>query len=155
TPETTLFHKGRLIFAFDLAADAVRKSKHLILVEGYTDVMAAHQAGHRNVAAGPCTATAGGHAARVRRRGARRLTLLFGADAARDKASRKGLVGLLPLGLDLRVATLPEGRDPCDVLVEPGGDEVFGRAIDEARDWFAWCVDELRDLGPAARGAAV
>jgi DNA primase len=155
TPETTLFHKGRLIFGFDLAADAVRRSKHLVLVEGYTDVMAAHQAGHRNVAAVLGTATTEDHAALVRRSGAQRVTLLFDADAAGHKASRKGLLGLLPLGLDLRVATLPEGRDPCDVLVEPDGAEAFQRALDTARDWFDWCVDELRGLAPAAEAQAV
>jgi DNA primase len=155
TAETALFHKGRLIFGFDLAADAVRRSKHLVLVEGYTDVMAAHQAGHRNVAAVLGTATTEDHAALVRRSGAQRVTLLFDADAAGYKASRKGLLGLLSLGLDLRVATLPEGRDPCDVLVGNGGAEAFQRALDAARDWFDWSVDEVRGLAPAAEAQAV
>jgi DNA primase len=155
TPETLLFHKGRLVFGFDLAAETVRKTKHLVLVEGYTDVMAAHQAGHRNVAAVLGTATTEDHAALVRRSGAQRVTLFFDGDAAGAKASRKGLHGLLPLGLDLRVATLDGGRDPCDVLVEPGGGPAFARALDEARDWFEWTLEELRGLGSAARAQAV
>jgi len=155
TPETVLFHKGRLVFGFDLAAEAVRKEKHLVLVEGYTDVMAAHQAGHRNVAAVLGTATTEDHAALIRRSGARRVTLLFDADAAGHKASRKALPGLLPLGLDLRVATLPKGRDPCDVLVEPGGKEVFAAALESARDWFEWCLDALGGLAPGDQAQAV
>ncbi len=155
TPETLLFHKGRLVFGLDLAAESVRKEKHLVLVEGYTDVMAAHQAGQRNVAAVLGTATTEDHAALVRRSGARRITLLFDGDAAGDKASTRALAGLLPLGLELRVASLPPGKDPCDVLVAPGGERDFADALQQAQDWFAWSLQKLQHLAPALLGGAV
>ncbi|HED64804.1 MAG TPA: DNA primase, partial [Planctomycetes bacterium] len=82
TPETALFLKGRLIFGLDLAIADVRRSKHLVLVEGYTDVMALHQAGCRSAAAVLGTATTSDHAALVRRSGAKRVTLLFDGDEA-------------------------------------------------------------------------
>ncbi len=155
TPETLLFHKSRLIFGLDLAAESVRKEKHLVLVEGYTDVMAAHQAGQRNVTAVLGTATTDDHAALVRRSGARRITLLFDADAAGNKASTRALVGLLSLGLELRVATLPPGKDPCDVLVAPGGERVFVDALEQAQDWFSWSLGKLQGLAPALLASAV
>jgi DNA primase len=146
TPETRLFHKGRLIYGLDLAADAVRKSRHIVLVEGYTDVMAAHQCGLRNVAAILGTSTTDDHAALVRRSGANRITLVFDGDEAGRKASARALVGLLPLGRTIEVASPPAGKDPCDLLIEEGS-EAFGQLIEGARPWFDWAVEELRDLG--------
>ena len=63
TPETTYFHKGRLVYALDRAIESVRRAGHLVLVEGYTDVIAAHQAGVPFVAAVLGTATTSDHAA--------------------------------------------------------------------------------------------
>ena len=66
TPETVLFRKGRLIYGLDRALGPVRRGRHLILVEGYTDVMAAHQVGLSNVAAVLGTSTTDEHAALIR-----------------------------------------------------------------------------------------
>jgi DNA primase len=140
TPETPLFHKGRLIFGLDLAANAVRSTHQLLVVEGYTDVMAAHQAGWKNAVAVLGTATTDDHAALIRRSGARTVVLVFDGDEAGRKASLRGLAGLLKLPVELRVAVLPEGRDPGDLLVEPSGAEVFRSCVDGAREWFDWCL---------------
>src|SRR6185436_16255735 len=115
TPETPLFHKGRVIFGLDLAADTIRSTHQLLVVEGYTDVMAAHQAGWKNAVAVLGTATTDDHAALIRRSGARTVVLVFDGDEAGRKASLRGLVGLLKLPIELRVAVLPEGRDPGDL----------------------------------------
>ena len=143
TPETPLFHKGRLIFGLDRAADDVRRKRHLVLVEGYTDVMAAHQAGLERVAAVLGTATTADHAALVRRSGAERVTLVFDGDAAGGKASEKALGELLPLGLPIDVAIPPDGQDPCDLLVGAGA-EAFEALLSDASDWFRWALDGLR-----------
>jgi len=157
TAETPLFHKGRLVFGLDRAAEAVRRSHHLVLVEGYTDVMAAHQMGHRNVAAVLGTSTTEDHAAIVRRSGARRVTLFFDGDEAGRRASVRALAGLLPLELDLDVAVLPagcEGCDPGDLLLRSDGAALFAGGVERAVGWFDWSLDALRDLGSAelARG---
>jgi DNA primase len=144
TPETPLFRKGSLIFGLDLAADSIRSSRELLLVEGYTDVMAAHQAGWKNAGAVLGTATTDEHAALIRRTGARSIVLVFDGDAAGRKASVRALMGLLKLPVELRVATLPEGRDPGDLLVDPAGSEVFRARVDGALDWFDACVEGLR-----------
>jgi DNA primase len=140
TPETPLFHKGRLIFGLDLAAGAIRTTHQLLVVEGYTDVMAAHQAGWKNAVAVLGTATTDDHAALIRRSGARSVVLVFDGDEAGRKASMRALAGLLKLPIELRVAVLPEGRDPGDLLVEPAGAATFRACIEGARDWFDWCL---------------
>ncbi len=150
TPETPLFHKGSLIYASHHAASAVRRNKHLVLVEGYTDVMAAHQAGHENVAAVLGTATTDDHAALVRRLGARRVTLVFDGDQAGRNASQRALVGLLPTGVELFVATLDGGVDPCELILGDNGSERFAELLDGAADWFAWALHGLSGLGGAA-----
>ncbi len=155
TPETGLFHKGRLVFGLDRAADAVRRSRHLVLVEGYTDVMAAHQAGFPFVAAVLGTSTTEDHAALVRRSGAARVTLVFDGDEAGRRASQRALAGLLGLDLELRVASPPEGRDPCDLCVAEGGAEAFGAMLDGAREWFDWLTEDLAALRGAELGRGV
>ncbi len=155
TPETLLFHKGRLIFGLDLASEAVRRSGEIQIVEGYTDVMAAHQAGWKNTVAVLGTATTEEHAALVRRSGARRAVLVFDGDEAGRRASVRALEGLLRLAIELRVAVLPEGRDPGDLLVEEAGATRFRTSIEAARDWFDWSLEGLSGLRGAALSAAV
>ena len=146
TPETPLFHKGSLIFGLDLAAEGVRRSKHLVLMEGYTDVMAAHQAGFPNTGAVLGTATTEDHAALVRRSGAQRITLVFDGDEAGRRASERALAGLLSLGRTIDVVSPPSGRDPADLLL--GGPEgEFAALVEGARDWFAWTIDGLAGRG--------
>ncbi len=145
TAETPWFHKGRLIYALDRAIDAVRRGGHLILVEGYTDVMAAHQVGIPTVAAVLGTATTDDHAALVRRAGARRVSLVFDGDAAGRKAAWRALSGLLPLDVDLEVVTLPSGKDPADVLLEEGS-EAFLALLEHGSDWFDFIAEGLAEL---------
>jgi DNA primase len=151
TPETVLFHKGRLIYALDRALETVRKSGHVLLVEGYTDVMAAHQAGFRNVVAVLGTATTEDHAALVRRSGARRVSLVFDGDEAGRRATQRALGGLLALDATIDVVRLPGGQDPCDLLVSPGGAEAFGGEIARARGWFESELDFLASLDARER----
>lgn len=148
TPETPYFHKGRLIYGLDRALDAVRRARHMVLVEGYTDVMAAHQAGLVNVCAVLGTSTTDDHAALVRRSGARRVSLVFDGDAAGRAAALKALHGLLPLGADLDVVVLASGRDPADVVTEGGG-EALSAQLELGADWFDFVVAGLR----GSRGA--
>lgn len=146
TPETPLFHKGELVFGLDLAANAVRSTHQLLIVEGYTDVMAAHQAGWRNAVAVLGTATTDHHAALIRRSGAREVVLAFDGDEAGRKASQRALLGLLKLPVALRVAVLAEGRDPGDLLVDPAGQGEFKAAVEGAREWFDWALASLAGL---------
>jgi len=154
TPETVLFHKGRLVYGLDRALESVRKGGHLVLVEGYTDVMAAHQAGLEQVVAVLGTATTEEHAAAVRRSGARRVSLVFDGDEAGRRATYKALHGLLSLDLAIDVVRLTGGEDPCDLLVRPGGAESFTQQLAGAREWFEHLLGELDTLEGEQRWAA-
>ncbi|TDJ71451.1 MAG: DNA primase [Planctomycetota bacterium] len=148
TPETPWFHKGRIVYALDRALDVVRRGGHLVLVEGYTDVMAAHQAGLGQVAAVLGTSTTADHAGLVRRCGARRVSLVFDGDAAGRNAAYKALHGLLPLGIEIDVVSLPAGSDPCDLLMSEGA-EPFLAALELGAEWFDFLVSGLTGLKAA------
>lgn len=143
TPETPLFHKGHVFYALDHALAHVRRSGHLIVVEGYTDVMAAHQVGLRTVVAVLGTATTEYHAALVRRSGARRISLLFDGDSAGLKATVRALGGLLPLDVKIDVVRIPGDEDPCDVLVRDGAGPIE-RQLEAAVPWFDFLLGWVR-----------
>lgn len=145
TSETPWFHKGRIIYALDRAIDDVRRSGHLILVEGYTDVMAAHQVGLSTVGAVLGTSTTEDHAALVRRAGARRVSLVFDGDEAGRRAAWRALEGLLPLDVELDVVRLPGGQDPADVLLGSGS-QAFLAQVEQATNWFDFVAEGLLQL---------
>ncbi len=154
TPQTPLFHKGRVIYGLDQALDHVRRAGHLILVEGYTDVMAAHQVGMRTVAAVLGTATTEEHAALVRRSGARRVSLLFDGDDAGRQATLRALEGLLPLDVTIDVVRLVGAKDPCELLISQGR-APLEEALAHAVDWFEFLLAWVRGLEAHARWKAI
>ncbi|MCY2960950.1 MAG: DNA primase [Planctomycetota bacterium] len=145
TAETELFHKGRLVYALDRALPEVRKRGHVVLVEGYTDVMAAHQCGVGNVVAVLGTATTEDHAALLRRTGARRISLVFDGDDAGRKAAWRALNGLLHLEVEIDVVALTGGVDPCDLCVKDGA-RAFTAELEMARSWFDFVCDGVGNL---------
>ena len=145
TAETELFHKGRLVYALDRALPEVRKRGHIVLVEGYTDVMAAHQCGIGNVVAVLGTSTTEDHAALLRRTGARRISLVFDGDDAGRKAAWRALNGLLHLELEIDVVALTGGVDPCDLCLKDGA-LAFAAELEMARSWFDFVCDGLERL---------
>jgi DNA primase len=149
TAETAIFKKGRLVYALDRALPRIRGEGRIVLVEGYTDVMAAHQHGFENVVAVLGTSTTEDHAALIRRSGARRATLVFDGDEAGSKAAQRALQGLLPLDLELDVVALEGGVDPCDLLVRDGADGFRGH-LDLARGWFEHVTAGLAGLSGVA-----
>ena len=155
TPETPLFKKGKLIYGLDRAAKAVRQARHLILMEGYTDVMAAHQVGVGYAGAVLGTATTPDHARLVRKVGARRVSLVFDADDAGRKAVTKALAGLLSLEhTTFDVIVLPEGSDPCDFLLAEGR-EAFEQQLAQAVDWTEFLLSALEGSDPGALAEGV
>ncbi len=149
TPETDLFKKSRLIYGLDLSLPEARRARHLVLVEGYTDVMAAHQAGLREVGAVLGTATTEQHANLVRRTAARRVSLVFDGDEAGSRAARKALRGLLHLEVALHVVRLPAGKDPCDLLLGEG-EAAFRAHLDAAPPWYEVLFGEAAGLTGSA-----
>ncbi|MFT7667866.1 MAG: DNA primase [Planctomycetota bacterium] len=154
TPETPLFKKSQLVYGFDLALLEARRERHVILMEGYTDVMAAHQVGLTRVGAVLGTSTTDSHAKLVRRAGARRVSLVFDGDEAGGKAAKRALHGLVPLDIEIQIVRLPKGADPCDLLLADGADAFMG-LVDAALDWFALLCSDLAGKRGAELSEAV
>lgn len=149
TPETDLFKKSRLIYGYDLSQPEARRARHLVLMEGYTDVMAAHQVGLYEVGAVLGTATTENHARLVRKAGPKRISLVFDGDEAGSRAARKALMGLLHMEVELHIVQLPGGQDPCDLLLGEGL-EAFRAHLDAAPVWHQVLFPQARGLSGAA-----
>ncbi len=127
SPETRLYSKSENLFGLNIARDGLASDRHLIIVEGYTDVIAAWMAGIENVSAVCGTALNQRHI-RLIRRFADRITLVLDGDAAGQRRTNEILEHFVAADIDLRIMTLPEGQDPCDFLQARGAAEFRKRA---------------------------
>jgi len=157
SPETTLFQKRRLLYAADLARASCREAGWVAVMEGYTDVMAARQAGLANAVATLGTAFGDEHVPPLRRL-AERACLVYDGDEAGQSAAERALEVFLGHELDVRVLSLPSGLDPCDFLLNEGAD-AFRTLADSALDPLAFVLERARarfdlDSIDGARGAS-
>lgn len=161
SPETPAFRKNTTLYGLAQAARAIQQQRTAVIVEGYTDVVACHQAGVEHVVGTLGTALTTGHAT-VLRRLCDTVVLLFDGDAAGQKAADRAVEVLFNEQIDIRVATLAgvtEAKDPDELLKSEGGAAVFARAVAGAKDLLAWKFERLRaslaQAGPAAVARAV
>ena len=133
SPAGPLFDKSRTLYAIDLAKAAIRREKLTVIVEGYTDVMAAHQAGFTNVVASLGTALTRGQI-ELATRYADGIALAYDVDLAGEAATQRALVE--ELGPDqsvskVRVVRIPAGKDPDELIrTDPAA---WGKAVAEAK----------------------
>ncbi|MBI4581099.1 MAG: DNA primase [Planctomycetes bacterium] len=121
SPTTVLFDKGTNVFGLNLARQAMATAGRAIVVEGYTDCIMAHQFGFGETVATLGTAMTEAHASLLRRY-TDRLVLLFDSDEAGQRASDRAIGVTLTSGLDVTLARVPAGKDPCDYLLLAGRD---------------------------------
>ena len=136
SPESALFDKSRTIYGIHAGKDAIVRSRTAVVVEGYTDCLMAHQFGLENVVATLGTALTSEHA-RGLSRYADRIVLLFDGDAAGEKAADRAIEIFFSQQIEVRLASLPNGMDPCDFL-QSRGKEAFEELIEgsvEALDY--------------------
>ncbi len=115
TPQTAGFDKGSLLYALDKAKEEIRRQGLAVIVEGYTDAIAAHQHGFPNVVASMGTALTE-RQVRLLKRFSRDVVLALDADTAGQEATLRAVEYQDILGRDIRVVILPEGRDPDEVI---------------------------------------
>ena len=113
--ETSIFQKRRTTFAFDKARETIRRQKVAIVVEGYMDCIACHQAGVTGAIATLGTALTEDHV-RFLRRFAEKVVLVYDSDDAGQRAAERSISQFLAQDLDLRILNVPSGKDPADYL---------------------------------------
>lgn len=141
TSENAIFHKGSQLFGLHLARSAAAKSGVVVLVEGYTDVVALHQIGVQHVVALMGTAMTPEQVAELARL-APLLVLALDPDGAGQAAMEKAAGLARGSRLELRVATLPDGRDPAE-LVQDGRAEELKAALEAPVHFTRFRVDRL------------
>ena len=140
SPDTPLFKKGQTLYALDLAREAVARLKTVIVVEGYFDAVALHQAGLTHTVATLGTALTAEHI-QVLRRFASKVVLLFDPDQAGVRAALRGLDLFVNSGLGVKVVTLPDGDDP-DTYVRKQGPEAFARLEEQAPSLLDFALEQ-------------
>jgi DNA primase len=152
SPETPLFTKSRLLYGLDLAREALRKTHTALVMEGYTDVIVAHQYGFQNAVAVLGTALGESHV-RLLKAHAKQIVLVLDGDEAGTKRANEVLELFIAQQADLRILTLPEDLDPCDYLHKYGA-EAFAEllatksvdALDHAYEVTTRGIDAERDV---------
>lgn len=139
--ETPLFQKKELLYGLDAARHAGATEGYLAVVEGYTDVMMAHQHGVKHVVATMGTALNEAHVRQLRRF-VPRVVLVFDADAGGVTGVDRALEIFVGCDVELAIATLPEGLDPCDLLAAQGT-EAFRRVLAGAVDALDFKLNQL------------
>ena len=145
--ETPLFSKSELLYGLDLARHAGAAVGYLAVVEGYTDVMMAHQCGVPQVVATMGTALNARHVAQLRRY-APKVVLVYDADAGGMTGVDRALEIFVSQDVELAVAVLPDGLDPCDLLSREGGVEVFNTVLGSAVDALDFKMNRLLERDP-------
>src|SRR5262249_6727347 len=126
--DTPLFSKSENLYGLDQARQAGAACGYLAVVEGYTDVLMAHQLGISQVVAAMGPAVNTRHVQQLLR-WARRVVLVFDADAGGSTGVDRALAIFASQNVDLAVATLPADLDPCDLLVREGGADAFREVL--------------------------
>ena len=141
SPETPLFHKSRCIYGIDLARQKIVETRTVAVVEGYTDVMMAHQFGCANVVSVLGTALTADHVS-ILKRYADKIVLVFDPDEAGDVAVNRALELFLSAEVEVAVATIPNDRDPDEYLLAEGA-AAWDRLISAATDALAFKWKQL------------
>ncbi|MCP4174891.1 MAG: DNA primase [Fuerstiella sp.] len=143
SPESNIFLKRKTLYAFEQARNAIRTGKSAIIVEGYMDCIACHQAGVTNAVATLGTALTEDHV-KFLKRFAERVVLIYDGDQAGKDAAERSIGRFLAQDLDLRVLTLEEGQDPADFLENNGKDE-FETLIGTAPEAWEYKLQTVTD----------
>jgi DNA primase len=149
SPETAFFRKGENLFGLDKAGPAVRKEGFFVLVEGYMDVIAMHQAGISNCVAPLGTALTEAQV-RVLKRYAGKGLILFDSDSAGQNATERAIELLEKQDLLVQVAVVSGGKDPAD-LVQKGELDALRGLLTRPQDSFQYSLGKAMSANDRAR----
>jgi DNA primase len=143
SPDTPLFNKSNQLYALNWSREGIVSSGRAIVVEGYFDAIMPIQCGVENVVATLGTALTDRHV-RLLSRYARETVLVFDADTAGAAAAERAMEVFLAQQIQVRVAIIPEGKDPCDYCLSQGGD-AFSSLIAQAPDALEYIWNKRRE----------
>lgn len=137
SPESSIFHKGKMLYGFHLARAAIREKKSAILMEGYVDVVKAHQAGIKHTVASLGTSLTSEQAYLLRRH-AETVIICYDSDRAGVNAAFRAAEVLEEAGCHVKIAQMTDGRDPDDYIDKYGGRRFESDIIGTARTTTAF-----------------
>ncbi len=141
SPESLIFHKGRILFGLYHAKDVIRRHGHVLIVEGYFDMIVPYSVGVENIVATMGTALTEHHL-RLLQRYTKKVTLVFDPDPAGVRAVQRTLDLFLESGFEVRAAVLPRGEDP-DTTIRRMGTERFQHYINQAPLFLDFIRDRI------------
>jgi len=150
SPETPIFSKSAVLYGLDKAKESIRKNNFSILVEGQFDLILSHQAGFRNTVATSGTALSDSTLSKENvvsnlgliRRLSSNIVIAFDGDNAGFNASNRAGKIALSLGMDVKVANMPEGIDPADLIAKNGSD-AWKEAIRKSKHIIEFLLDKV------------
>jgi DNA primase len=158
TAETDFFHKSQMLYGVDLAKAAIAKAGRAVVVEGYTDVLALHQAGIEEAVGVMGTAITGEQVAALSGM-VEEVVLALDADSAGQEAMLRAQRVAAGRRMRLRVAAMPPGEDPAELMAEEGGPERFAALLEQAEELAAFQIGLVLDrtdvASPAERDRAL
>ena len=131
SPESELFHKSQVLFAWHIARPEVSKRDGVIITEGYMDAIALHEGGFPNTVATLGTALTANHVALLKRMAPKTVWLCFDGDSAGMRAALRTAPLFASNALDVKVVAMPEGQDP-DTFIREFGRDSFAQGLEEA-----------------------
>ena len=148
SPENQLFQKRNILYNFDLAKGPIRKQADALIFEGYMDVLTADQAGFKHAVATLGTALSVDQA-RLLKRYTNQVTLCYDSDKAGIEATYQAMHILKDTGFDVKIAQVPEGKDPDDYIREHGKEVFKSEVLDNTRTYMQfimWYEERNYDL---------
>ena len=146
SPETPLYSKSGTLYALNLAREPIRRQGRAVLVEGYMDCIALHQAGIGNAVA-VCGTSLTEDQVRLLGRFTKKVVVNFDPDEAGDSATLRSLALLLQGGFGVRVLALPDGLDP-DAYIRRRGAAAYRQLLERAPSDFEYLLARARDKHP-------
>ncbi len=140
SPDTVLFNKSETLYGYNRAKDGIRKFGYSVLVEGQMDLLLSHQNGFTNTVATSGTALTNSHLEKLKRL-SDNVMLVYDADRAGLKATLRAWTSALALGMDVKVAALPQGEDPASLLLKDK--DAFKAALKNSKHIIEYYLDIL------------
>lgn len=140
TPETVLYHKSDILYGYDRAKLAVRRTGYCIVVEGQLDLLLSHQSGFQQTVAVSGTALTNEHLSLIKRLTSK-IVMAFDGDEAGLAAASRSISLALGAGFEVRLVALPKGEDPADIIVK--GEKTWSNLVVAAKPVIDFLLDNI------------